>query len=222
MSGWEAYIVPYETAEQLGKILDTLRYHNQCLANPGNHCALYARYSKHSEYEPIEPGGELVDAELVKFKANKWFYSPSHGPALPRGIVFSNDTGHLKTHAFLQWHLLRAFQDVYADAFPAITSYTYDNYVFNSLSDNRKVIPDAHLSVPLDPVAQGAPKEPPKYVTRTTVGNPAFRDIMADLGDTDRKTRMREHPDIPPYLSVYETIVNGVVVREGEHDASGV
>lgn len=222
MSAWETFIVPYETAEQLGVILDVLRHHNKCRVNPADHCRLYARYSKHEDYALIEPGGELVDAELVKFKANKWFYSPSHGPALPRGIVFSNDTGHLKTHAFLQWHLLRAFQDVYVDAFPAITSYAYDNYVFKNLTDNRKIIPEAHLSVPLDPDAQGDSEEPAKYVTRTTVSNPAFRDIMADLGDTARKTRMREYPHIPPYLSVYETIVNGVVVpEEGEGDGEG-
>ena len=109
----EEYIVPYETAEQLGTILDVLRFHNKCLMSPGSRRPLHVRYSEHEAYKLIEPGGELVDAELVRFRPNKWFSSPSHGPALPRGIVFSNDHGHLKTHAFLQWHLLRAFPEVY-------------------------------------------------------------------------------------------------------------
>ena len=210
LSGGGTFIVPYETAEQLGVILDVLRFHNKCLMSPGSRRPLHVRYSEHEEYELIEAGGELVDAELVKFKANKWFSSPSHGPALPRGVVFSNDHGHLKTHAFLQWHLLRAFPEVYVDAFPAITSYAYDNYVFNNLNDNRKAIPEAHLSVPLDVNEQHANLSP-RYVTRTTVGNPEFRDIMTDLGDSDRKTRMREYPSVPPYLSVYQTIIDDEV-----------
>ncbi len=209
----ETYMVPYETAEQLGTVLDVLRFHNKCLMSPRT--PLYGRYSQHEPYELIEPGGELVDAELVKFRPNKWFCSPSHGPSLPRGIVFSNDSGHMKTHAFLQWHLLRALSDVYVDAFPAITVYSYDDHIFQNLADNRKPIPEAHLSVPLEVNGpSNALNKPPRYVTRTTVGNPAFRDIMADLQGTDRKIRMREHPNVPPYLSVYETIVDGVVEPE--------
>lgn len=215
----ETYLVPYETAEQLGRILDALRFHNKCWASPGSRRPLHVRYSEHEAYDLIEPGGELVDAELVKFRANKWFCSPSHGPALPRGIVFSNDSGHLKTHAFLQWHLLRAFPEVYVDAFPAITVYSYDNHIFNNLNDNRKAIPEAHLSVPADTNGQRTDLSP-KRVTRTTVGNPEFRAIMADLGDTDRKTRMHKHPSVPPYLSVYQTIIDDDVHTQTVKDGS--
>ena len=215
----ETYLVPYETAEQLGTILDVLRFHNKCWASPGSRRLLHVRYSEHEAYDLIEPGGELVDAELVKFRPNKWFCSPSHGPALPRGIVFSNDYGHLKTHAFLQWHLLRAFPEVYVDAFPAITVYSYDDHISNNLNDARKAIPETHLSVPADIDGQRTDL-PPKHVTRTTVGNPEFRAIMADLGDTDRKTRMREYPSVPPYLSVYQTIIDDDVHTQTVKDGS--
>ena len=200
--GWHSYIVPYETKQQLEAILDVLRLHNDRRLNPDNHPIEFVRFNPHEAFARLEPGEVLQDAELVGFKARKWYYSPTDGPALPCAVVFHNEGDRNATFAFLQWHLMRALPDVYVDAFPAITAYPYNDTIAAELTAVRRAVPDERIAARSMPQTYTGPLA--HYVTRTVVGNPAFRVLMCNLYGAERKTNMRDNPDVPPYLAQYE------------------
>lgn len=191
------YIVPYDTKQQLWWILEKLKLHNECAANSGACAVEYVRYSDHEPYTLLEPGEELVDAELVTYEG-RWapHVSPALGPALTRGVTFRNAGGHGKTYAFLQWHLLTALPSVYMDGFPAITVYQCDAYTTDLIATRKAVPPDRIRGEPLEePDAT-----PVTYKTRKTHANPAFGELMADLAEGEsRAKRMRLNPHVPPY-----------------------
>lgn len=199
------YIVPYDTGEHLWKILDAIKLHNDYAANRGAHPVEHVRYSKHEPYARLEPGEPLTNVELLTYRGQLKppYTSPIYGPALTKGVWFRNEGGHRETFAFLQWHLLRALPDVYCDGVPAVTVYAHDEWTNSHIASSKLVRedrtlgePDAHLE-----------SRPDAYLTRTTVGNPAFRDLMFELGeDESRAKRMRQNPHVPPYKSVYVSL----------------
>jgi hypothetical protein len=191
------YIVPYDTKQQLWHILNKLKLHNDHAANPDQCPVEYVRYSDHEPYTPLEPGEELVDAELVTYKA-RWapYLSPALGPALSRGVTFRNAGGHQNTYAFLQWHLLTALPNVYMEGFPAITVYQCDAYTTDQIATRKVVPPDRIRGEPFDEFDA----TPVTYKTRKTYANPAFGELMADLVEGEsRAKRMRLNPHVPPY-----------------------
>ena len=151
----------------------------------------------------LEPGEPLTAVELLFFR-ERWgpYASPCWGPALSRAVWFRNTGGHKATFDFLQWHLLRALPNVYYEGFPAITVYMHDEWTNSHIASSKLVSDERTRGEPgieFDPL-------PAAYVTRTTVGNPAFRDLMLELGeDEPRAKRMRKNPHVPPYQSVYES-----------------
>ena len=191
------YIVPYDTKRQLWHILNKLKLHNDHAASPGLCPVEYVRYSDHEPYTLLEPGEELIDAELVTFK-DSWapYLSPALGPSLSRGVTFRNAGGHRNTYAFLQWHLLTALSSVYMEGFPAITVYQCDAYTTGEIATRKVVPPDRIRGEPFDEF--GA--MPVTYKTRKTRANPAFGELMADLEEGEsRAKRMRLNPHVPPY-----------------------
>ena len=193
------YIVPYDTKQQLWHILNKLKLHNDYAANPGQCPVEYVRYSDHEPYTLLQPGEELVDAELVTYK-ERWapYLTPALGPALSRGVTFRNAGGHRNTYAFLQWHLLAALPNVYMEGFPAITVYQCDAYTTGEIATRKVVPPDRIRGEPFDELDA----MPVTYKTRKTYANPAFGELMADLEEGEsRAKRMRLNPHVPPYES---------------------
>lgn len=195
------YVVPYDTKQQLFRILDAIKLHNDCAVNRDTFPVEHVRYSAHEPYKRLEPGEPLTDVELLVFR-ERWgpYASPCWGPALTRAVWFRNTGRHKATFDFLQWHLLRALPNVYYDGFPAITVYMHDEWTNSHIASSKLVRDERTRGEPgieFDPL-------PAAYVTRTTVGNPAFRDLMLELGeDEPRAKRMRKNPHVPPYQSVY-------------------
>jgi hypothetical protein len=124
-------------------------------------------------------------------------------------VLFGNGGGRHCTFEFLRWHLMRAMPDVYVDAFHAVGPYPYDEALERRLAMNKAV------DVSLD-ASEVTPHNvlPAEYITRTIKGNDAFSLLMMGVDKPERKKRMREEPDVPPYLSMYTTVVDGLVVED--------
>lgn len=209
------YICPYDTKQQLWRILDVAKLHNEHLANPGECPVDYVRYSEHEPYTLLEPGKELVEAELVTFK-ERWapYQCPSLGPSLSRGVCFSNAGDHLKTFAFLQWHLLRALPNVYVNGFPAITAYQCDAYTFSQIASWKVVNPERIRGERSENALEVMPVN---YYTRATRPNPDFADLMAGLEEGEsRAKRMRLNPHVPPYQAVIHASLRPWPTSSGE------
>ena len=209
------YICPYDTKQQLWRILDVAKLHNEYLAHPGECPVDYVRYSEHEPYALLEPGKELVEPELVTFK-QRWppYQCPSLGPSLSRGVCFSNAGDHLKTYAFLQWHLLRALPNVYVNGFPAITAYQCDAYTFSQIASWKAVNPARILGERSECALEAMPVN---YYTRKTHPNPDFADLMAGLEEGEsRAKRMRLNPHVPPYQAVVHASLRPWPASSGE------
>lgn len=218
-------IISFNTKAQCRTVLRILRSHNARVANPHKHPAHYVRHSIHEKHEHLAPGAALGAVDMVTFKKG-WRVgdqaSPANGPTLARGVVFSNtgdEAQKNRAFAFLNWHLLRAMPSVYHDGFPAMAVYVCDDTVLNSLA-TREPMADDVIHCAFEP----KPEDPMEliqtayWLTRTTEGNPAYRELMMneEPGNEPRRKRMREEPTIVPFLSRYENCEDGWTVYDPE------
>ena len=204
--GHQSYAIPYDTPEQLSAIIKILEQHNSYPSGTTNQ---WVRYNENEEYKQLEVGELLGNFAVVPFKMNRQYKSPQHGPALSRVLICDNGGGRNCTFEFLRWHLMRALPDVYVDAFHAIGPYPYDDHLQGRLASSKMV--ELHLDdAEVDPFKV----LPAEYITRKVEGNDAFRVLMMGVDKQERKKRMREEPDVPPYLSTYTTTVDGLVVED--------
>ena len=203
--GHQSYAIPYDTPEQLSEILKAIEKHN---SYPSGVTHQWVRYDKHSEFARLEVGDTLSNFVLVPFKAGRQYKSPREGPSLTRVVLFDNDGGRNCTFEFLRWHLMRALPDVYVDAFHAIGPYPFDEDLEHRLLMRKGVEIDLECEVAPHKVM------PAEYITRSIKGNDAFSFLMMGMDKPERKKRMREEPDVPPYLSTYSTVVDGLVVED--------
>lgn len=216
-------IISYNTEAQKRAILRILKGHNARIVNPHMHSVHYVRHNTHEEHKPIWAGAYLWALDLVTFKRG-WRVGdqacPANGPTLAKGIVFSSTGTSAQKNAtfdFLNWHLLRTMPGVYHDGFPAMACYVCDDAVLNSLA-TRVAMPDDVVHCAAEP----KPKDPTEliqpsfFITRTTEGNPVYRNLMIDVepGNEPRRKRMREEPTVVPFLSRYATHEGGWTVYD--------
>ena len=220
-----AYILSYNTKRELRAALRVIKTHNDCCANPHKHPAHYVRNNAHEPFKLAAPGKELWALDLVTFKKG-WrqgpYATPSCGPSLARGLMFSN-TGNNeqknRTFDFLNWHLLRALPSVYHDSFPAVAVYSVDDAVMRSIESRDALNDDCVLCTPepkpVDPIDL---IQPAYWITRKVEGNRAYRELMLDTrGNEERRKRSREHRDgVAPYLSRYESVEDGWFVSAAD------
>ena len=215
--GYQSYVIPFDTDEQLDTVLDVIKLHN---ATPGGYTDEFVRYSEDSEFIRLEVGEELQGTTVVTFKTGKAYSCPRKGPALTRAVLVSNGGGRSVTFPFLKWHLRRALPNVYVGGFHAVDVYGYDHGMANRFSKKNVFVDSARvgLSSHVSDEFRGlngccyAPR-PAKYTTRTSVVNPAYREL-------ENKKRSREvERDVPPFVSSYVTTVDGWVVQ-GDHFAT--
>ena len=204
--GNQSYAIPYDDEHHLSEILKVCQLHNRYASGTTNQ---WVRYDENAEFKQLEVGETLTDFSLVPFKMNREYKSPRRGPSLSRVVLCYNGGGRNCTFDFLTWHLMRALPDVYVDGFHAIAPYAYDEELEARLNLRKTV--DIDLGEP-----EVAPHAvlPAEYITRKTEGNGEFRVLMMGVDKAERKKRMREEPDVPPYLSTYTTVVDGLVVED--------
>ena len=211
-------IIPFDDNRQRDAVLKVLWEHNDRLANPHKYPVDFVRYNEFEPYELTAPGSELMGAELVSFFKHEGIGGgvplACHGPVLRRGVIFGNgsDTIDNNQMSYLQWHLLHALAGVYRDGMPAVTAYVCDELVKECLNEGRKIVAEEKLAA--------VPEVPPsgtigmvrsaRWCTRSTVGNPDFRDLMMELEPGQTRTqRMNQNPHITPYLSRYVCSMDG-------------
>mgnify|MGYP004100307153 CR=1 FL=1 len=204
--GHQSYAIAYDTAKQLAEIIRIIEMHNSWSTGATNQ---WVRYNENEEYKQLEVGEELTNLAIVPFRMNRQYRSPQDGPALSRVLLCDNGGGRHCTFEFLRWHLMRALPDVYVDAFHAVAPYPYDAAMERRLVMKRGTT--LHLD---DPVVTPVQVLPAEYWTRHIEGNGAFRLLMMGVDKPERKKRMREEPDVPPYLSTYTKVVDGLVVED--------
>ena len=220
--GYQQYVIPYDTDKQLQAILDVIKLHNQ---EPSGYTNEYVRYNPTGEYKLLEVGEHLEYAYTVALKAGKAFKCPRTGPCLSRALLVHHGGGRSCTFDFFLWHLNRALPDVYIDAFHAIQAYGYDTAMSKRfLKDSNESIDGTRIGVLPDAEYTDAMREanracswavrPAKYTTRTSGANKAFTALLSGLGSKERKKRIREERDTPPYTSSYETVCSGWVVMD--------
>ena len=209
--GHQSYAIPFDDSEQLAKIFGILKQHNACSSVSGA-THQWVRYNAHGAFTQLKVGADLRHFVIAPFKMNRQYKSPRSGPSLSRVLLCDNDGGRNSTFEFLQWHLMRALPDVYVDGFHAIAPYMYDEAMEARLAMNRAK--DVHLEVP-----DGGPvaPRPAEFITRTIKGNDIFRFLVMGVDQAERKKRMREEPDVPPYLSTYTTVIDGLVVDDARY-----
>ena len=221
------YVLSFNTNAQRRTALRVIRAHNDRRANPHKYPAHYVRNNVHEAYERAAPGEELWALDLVTFKKG-WrqgpHATPSGGPSLARGLIFSNTGDNAqknRTFHFLNWHLMRAMPGVYHDSFPAVAVYVCDDAVMNSIEArvalNDECVVCAPEPKPEDPLEL---VQPAYWITRKLEGNYAYRELMVETrGNEERRKRSRDHKDqVVPYLSQYETVQDGWFVSgEGGH-----
>jgi len=219
---WD-YIISFNTKAQYRAVIRILKGHNERVANPHKHAAQYVRHHVHEKYKRISPGNELWALDLVTFKKG-WRVgdqaSPAYGPALARGVVFSNTGDNAqknRTFDFLNWHLLRTMSSVYHDSFPAIACYVCDDTVMQSL-ESRDALDEATIHCTAEPVPEDPMElvQPAFWITRKIEGNPAYRELMMneEPGNEPRRKRMRQEPTVIPFLSNYAIVEDGWVVND--------
>ncbi|MBN38167.1 MAG: hypothetical protein CMI29_06820 [Opitutae bacterium] len=209
--GHQSYAVPFDDAEQLAWILDIVKKHNACSSmNGATH--QWVRYDEHEAFTQLKAGTDLRHFVVASFKMNRQYKSPRDGPSLSRVLLFDNDGGRNSTFAFLQWHLMRALPNVYVDGFHAVAPYMYDEDMEARLAMNR-----AKDVFPTMPKALPIAVRPAEFITRTIKGNDAFRFLVMGFDRAERKKRMREEPDVPPYVTTYTTVIDGLVVDDARY-----
>jgi len=220
---WD-YIISFNTKAQFRTVLRILKGHNDHVANPHKYPTHYVRQHIHEKFQRAAPGNELWAVDLVTFKKG-WRVgdqaSPANGPALARGVVFSN-TGDAaqknRVFHYLNWHLLRAIPSVYHDSFPAMGVYVCDDAVLNSLA-SREALADDCIHCTTDPKPEDPMDliKPAYWITRKLEGNPAYRELMMETrGNEERRKRSRDeaNKNIVPYLSEYESVEDGWTVSD--------
>ena len=216
-------IISFNTKAQCRAVLRILRSHNERAANPHKHPVHYVRHNIHEKHKLITSGNALWAVDIVTFKKG-WRVgdqaSPANGPALARGLVFSNTGSEAqknRTFDYLNWHLLRSLPGVYHDGFPAMAVYICDDAVLNSLA-TREALADDVIHCASEPRPEDPMDliQPAYWLTRTTEGNPAYRELMMneEPGNEPRRKRMREEPAVVPFLSRYEDDGDGWTVYD--------
>ena len=205
--GHQSYVVPFDTEEQLELILEILKKHNSGCCFPE-----FVRYSANGpggepvEFKQLEVGEELENVTTRAFKQGTAFKCPRNGPSLANVLLFSNGGGRGSTFAFLRWELMRALPNVFVDGFHAIGVYDYEESLEGKLVRAPNVSLDDRVKGSYDETLECAVR-PATFTTRASVPNPEF-------AAKDRKKRVREQRDLSPYLSTYESVVDGFVVAD--------
>jgi len=224
------YILSFNTRSQERTALRIIKSHNDRRANPHKYPTHYVRNNDYESYKRATPGEELWALDRVTFKRG-WrvgpYATPSCGPSLARGLIFSNTGDNAqknRTFDYLNWHLMRTMPSVYHDSFPAMAVYVCDDATMNSI-DAREALDDnvvfcAQERKPDDPMEL---IQPAYWITRKSEGNYAYRELMMETrGNEERRKRSRDHKDqVAPYLHKYESVEDGWFVSgqggHGEH-----
>ena len=205
--GHQSYVIPYDTPEQLQAILEIIKKHNSAAYHPE-----FVRFNRAAEYKQLESGEELGQLVTYQVKKSQMYKNPRNGPALSHVLMCGHGGGRSLTFDFFRFELMRAFPDVHVACFHAVDAYPYEASISNRLvRSSETIIGDENVkgtySVEKDWLVQ-----PAVYTTREAAGNPAFTELLSGLSGSEKKKRIREERDIPPYLQTFTSETKGFVV----------
>ena len=139
--GWQSYVIPYETEEQLEKLLDLCKLHNNSPAETN----VFVRYHARGEFQQISTGEELVNPCTASFK--RPYKRPRNGPVFDKVLLVGNGGGRGCTFRFFTYHCRRLFPhawDASTNGGMRIDAYSYDG-MERRLQD-KVAIPEARIA----------------------------------------------------------------------------
>ena len=101
--GWQSYVIPYETPEQLEMLLDLCRLHNSSPPETN----VFVRYHEGAQFEQIQTGEELVHPMTATLK--KPYKRARDGPTLDKALLVGNGGVRGCTFAFFTYRCRRLF-----------------------------------------------------------------------------------------------------------------
>ena len=138
--GWQSYVIPYETPEQLEMLLDLCRLHNSSPPETN----VFVRYHEGGEFEQISTGEELVQPCTAALK--KPYKRPLNGPVFDKALLVGNGGGRGCTFSFFTYHLRRLFPQMWDAANGGMRIDAYDCYGMAERLHEKVAIPRARIA----------------------------------------------------------------------------
>ena len=138
--GWQSYVIPYETPEQLEMLLDLCRLHNTSPPETN----VFVRYQEGGEFQQISTGEELVQPCTASLK--RPYKRPRNGPVFEQVLLLGNGGGRGCAFGFFTYHLRRLFPQMWdaTNGGMRIDAYGYDG--MEKRLHKKVAIPEARIA----------------------------------------------------------------------------